>query len=279
LAQSEIFELEPPKAVCGRVVNVAVWEDPSWDLVDASVRIGAFIRLRNVEDRTMASGFRCLMAYNRSSLTPLPDKTFEIRTLLKEHQMRIRQKQPFNRRSGLLPLQSEVRPANSSKGVNGGITSPVRNPKFNTTSHVSRQGNSTLAHCIAESAGQAFSVNFQITKTEPSVTGSEIGLRGLCAQTNGAGNSAAAESFLFALHIADDTAKLAVIVDNEIGECLLGMTASEASNSSDLATDMLDVITRRDASWSGTVRSVMFRGFKYFTLESVSSFPINHSSW
>mmetsp|Transcript_5551 Transcript_5551/g.7900 ORF Transcript_5551/g.7900 Transcript_5551/m.7900 type:complete len:221 (+) Transcript_5551:835-1497(+) len=220
------------------------------------------------------------MAHNRSSLTPLPDKTFEIRALLKEHQMRIRKKEPINKRSGLLPLQLEGQATDGSNGMSGMVTSsPVRNPKFNTTSRVSKRGKNSLAHCIAESAGQAFSVQFRINNTEPPVTDSEVGLRKLCVQSKGDGNSVVTEKFQFALHISDDTAEFAVIVGNEVGECLLGMTAKEASNSSDVATEMLDDIIRRDAKWSGTVRSVLFRGFKYFTLESVSSFPIHENSW
>lgn len=56
---SDAFMLEAPECLYGRVVNVAVWEGPHWDLVSLVVRIGTFIRLRNVEDKTMGSGFRC----------------------------------------------------------------------------------------------------------------------------------------------------------------------------------------------------------------------------
>jgi hypothetical protein len=40
-----------PKALCGKVVNVIIWEDSHWKLITESVPVGCFIRLRHVDVR------------------------------------------------------------------------------------------------------------------------------------------------------------------------------------------------------------------------------------
>jgi hypothetical protein len=52
--------LEAPKALCGRVSNVVIWEESHWKLVTSTLQPGNFIRLRNVEDRRWTEGnLRC----------------------------------------------------------------------------------------------------------------------------------------------------------------------------------------------------------------------------
>lgn len=46
-------------SVCGRVVNVAVWETPHWDFVKSNFKIGDFIRFRNVLKGTLDNGITC----------------------------------------------------------------------------------------------------------------------------------------------------------------------------------------------------------------------------
>jgi hypothetical protein len=49
-----------PKALCGKVVNVVIWEDPHWKLITESVPVGCFIRLRHVDVRKWKNNpFRC----------------------------------------------------------------------------------------------------------------------------------------------------------------------------------------------------------------------------
>jgi hypothetical protein len=55
----DVASLEPPKSLCGRVANVAVWEEPHWDLVREVLRVGSFIRLRNVHESRMYDGLKC----------------------------------------------------------------------------------------------------------------------------------------------------------------------------------------------------------------------------
>ena len=49
--ESEGFE--PPKCLCGRVVNVAIWEAEQWERIrsnESGIRVGKFVRLKNVND-------------------------------------------------------------------------------------------------------------------------------------------------------------------------------------------------------------------------------------
>jgi hypothetical protein len=45
-----------PKALCGRVVNLIIWEDALWDMVKSNVQIGTFLRLRNVDYQMWREG-------------------------------------------------------------------------------------------------------------------------------------------------------------------------------------------------------------------------------
>lgn len=52
--------LATPKALCGRVTNVVIWEEDHWKLIRDNVPIGSFIRLRNVEIKQWRRNhFRC----------------------------------------------------------------------------------------------------------------------------------------------------------------------------------------------------------------------------
>lgn len=55
----DVSSLEPPRCLCGRVVNVAVWEEPYWNLVIETLQVGTFIRLRNVHENRLWNGLKC----------------------------------------------------------------------------------------------------------------------------------------------------------------------------------------------------------------------------
>jgi hypothetical protein len=74
------FSVMAPRILTGRVVNVAVWEDAHWELAQSVVKVGSFIRLRNVRDSVLhGTSVRCLHVSSVSYLSPLPDLTFEVR--------------------------------------------------------------------------------------------------------------------------------------------------------------------------------------------------------
>ncbi len=43
--------IEAPLALCGRVMNVKIWEEPLWNLIqgESFIRVGSFVRLRNIK--------------------------------------------------------------------------------------------------------------------------------------------------------------------------------------------------------------------------------------
>jgi hypothetical protein len=103
--------LIPPKQVTGRVANVAIWEKRQWEFINGFISVGTFIRLRNVTDSKMSlvpgHDFRCLHVSVKSSLTPLPNLTYEVVHLLEEHNNRLLRREPTNPDSGILPLDTE----------------------------------------------------------------------------------------------------------------------------------------------------------------------------
>ena len=46
-------------SVCGRVVNVAIWELPHWTFVKENLNIGDFIRIRNIKKGQLDNGLVC----------------------------------------------------------------------------------------------------------------------------------------------------------------------------------------------------------------------------
>ena len=102
------INMEPPKVVTGRVANVVIWEKTHWDLIQKTLSVGSFIRLRNVSENDMFEGCRrCLMVFSKTFLTPLPDLTFEVAHLLQNHNDRLLRKEPSNPHSGILPLDTD----------------------------------------------------------------------------------------------------------------------------------------------------------------------------
>lgn len=53
--------VEKPKSLCGRVVNVAIWEKPHWDLVAERIAVGMFIRFRNVREGHLWNDQKCAL--------------------------------------------------------------------------------------------------------------------------------------------------------------------------------------------------------------------------
>jgi hypothetical protein len=58
---SQIEGLQPPKSLCGKIMNVVIWEDSHWNFIRRSVAnnqltVGNFIHLRNVKERRLFQG-------------------------------------------------------------------------------------------------------------------------------------------------------------------------------------------------------------------------------
>jgi hypothetical protein len=58
-------------SVCGRVINVAIWESPHWEFVKVNFKIGDFIRFRNVFKGTLDNGLICTLRIELSCIAML----------------------------------------------------------------------------------------------------------------------------------------------------------------------------------------------------------------
>jgi hypothetical protein len=64
--QTTNYSMKLPKALCGKVSNVVIWEDPHWALVTEHAPVGTFLRLRNIDVRRWQQNqFRCKSFYCR----------------------------------------------------------------------------------------------------------------------------------------------------------------------------------------------------------------------
>ena len=51
-------DMEAPRTLCGRVVNVLIWEESQWNYVK-DLKVGTFIRLRNLTEKYSDGWMRC----------------------------------------------------------------------------------------------------------------------------------------------------------------------------------------------------------------------------
>jgi hypothetical protein len=280
--------LQVPKAVSGRVANVAIWEDSHWQLVTKVVRAGTFIRLRNVQDsRLQNNGLRCLMVYSKSYLTPLPGLTYEVADLLRNHNERILNNEPLNPQSGILPLESGETTATASAATIDSTTELEANrpeappvPTDTGTGTVLIDGNTVsriapspevyqeLTDLLAGPIPTLFSGPVRIVGTIPPISSlSSAGIQCICHKETGTGTLV----YRFAVQLQQGGPSSAIvdaIVNGTVGESLVGMQASQvATNPTGALYNVLDAIKGK---WQVHVRSVAFSGAKYFLLDSIT---------
>jgi hypothetical protein len=258
--------LLPPKAVSGRVANVAIWEDSHWQLVAKAVRVGSFIRLRNVQDsRMQGNGLRCLMVFCKSYLTPLPGLTYEVVELLQNHNERILGNEPLNPQSGILPLEmesGETKVATTAVASTEQETNRPAPPRAATGAATLHQ----LAELLSGPVPTLFAGPVRIVGTIPSVSSlSSSGMNDMCHQEGETG----AMVYRFAVRLQQDSgATVDAIVNSAVGESLVGMHASNAI--ADPTGALYNVLAVFQGKWQVHVRSVAFAGAKYFLLESAT---------
>jgi len=59
------IDIHPPKVLCGRVINIVIWEAAHWDLIKkpgSRFNVGKFIRLRNTVAKPTGVGGACKLA-------------------------------------------------------------------------------------------------------------------------------------------------------------------------------------------------------------------------
>jgi hypothetical protein len=277
--------LQLPKAVTGRVANVAIWEDSHWQLVTKVVRAGSFIRLRNVQDsRLQNNGLRCLMVFCKSYLTPLPGLTYEVVELLRNHNERILGNEPLNPQSGILPLESGETTATATTATTDSAaeleTNRTEPPRVAAGAATGIDGNTVsrivpsprvfheLADLLAGPVPTLFSGPVRIVGTIPSVSSlSSAGIQSICYKETG--TSTIVYRFAVRLQQGDpSSATVDAIVNGTVGESLVGMQASQAAT--DPTGALYNVMAVFQGKWQVHVRSVAFSGAKYFLLDSIT---------
>jgi hypothetical protein len=239
LIVSRIKELQPesnlcaPDALTGRIANVAIWERSDWELIEEVVSVGSFIRLRNVNDGPLfGTQFRCLMAGDKSYMTPLPDLNYEGVRCLTEHSKRLSRGDPFNMRSGVLPLQP-----------------------------------SGLYALMIEPPGTEHNCRVRLAGTKPSLNQIQRnGIKTICFR-----NAKGKYAYRCAVDVEDDTNKrLSALLTDKAAAALFGTPASRAVKEGPSIIAKLQGNTHNDDRWEGSFHSVVVDGKKYFVVDSLS---------
>lgn len=232
-------EMETPKALCGKVSNVWIWEESFWDLVTNHVQVGAFIRLRNVDARRWRDhDFRSIMVNAKSWLYPIPGESYEVRSLLTEHNKRMLRSE-YNPHSGLLPL-SQIPP-------------PIVN--YGTSDRLGYG----LASYASNPVG-SFVGTVNLVETVPVY---ESSLTPFCKQSPDGSTFV----YCFAVTIVDSSAKLDVLVNDSAGEKIIGMPASMAVGT----TRRKDLqLVQPDVEWVAKLMTLTVNGMIFHVLVDIS---------
>jgi len=200
---------EPPISLCGRVVNVAIYEKEHWGLVhtgsnfpnDAGqnfqrgpVVVGSWIRLKNITYEKI-NRTKCLNVINTSSLILLPATTFEVNSLLNKHDGRVLKKDLYNPTSAPVAIKDPI-DEYITTGENGNLLS-------------------CLAQVMGEPAPASMYVRICFERLHPACDPeSPNTLRRLCV---GIGNkNDPNRTFRFGFLVADFSAELIMVIPDEV---------------------------------------------------------------
>lgn len=302
-----VFDIQPPLALCGRVVNAIIWEENLWHLIydENILRIGSFVRLRNINNaklpRTTAgilhTGFS---VHSKSSLTPLPFDAYEVKVLLRAHDLRIRRGDPPNPASAILPtttgsssirITSRIRPDDIVVEQQQRCAKRLKDNNKNTKG---KGGLSKIEECLRTTPPATFTTQFEISHTIPACSTASLSsdvIKSLCPQRRRGGgdsNSGTPASFRFALHAKDASSEMDVLCLGRVAEELLGIKARDINFEDDEADDegrrrkreseekcgaamaALREITMPGSVCEGKIRSIVGKDGKlYFILKSI----------
>lgn len=289
--------LREPKALIGRITNVLVWEKCHWDLVKEVVTVGSFIRLRNVQDEMIPeSDSRCLQVHVKSSVTPLPDFTYEVLQLLVDHDQRIVRHDPINLDSGLLPLKANIRSIDDSSRHGLGVqqnlhrsSAPVQSDTAATVT-VTDGIYKNLYDLVSGPIGSSFEGLVEIVDLIPSFGDLSGSVSPVIVSTDS--DSCETFEYRFALRIVGEQQAHSSEVSNDassrdqanmspidaiaaggVGTSLFGMTAQKASENPPAALFNCKRVLD-DRICIVKVRSVLYEKQKFFLMELLT--PLNN---
>jgi hypothetical protein len=259
--------LREPYAVTGRVVNVAIWETSHWELVKEVLHIGSFIRLRNVQDNKMPeSSLRCLMVHSKSYMTPLPDMTFEVVQLIRNHNERLERKDEMNPSSGLLPLESEE--VDTAKGT---AASPTRTSFSHSRSPKRRKltdSSQDLSSLLSTNLPVKFTGIVNIVGTVPSFP----------VLSRGGVEKILKEKHNFAVKLEDNDLNQVDAIVNGRSTAAITILGGEAASQTEFAISFLRTAIKKRWKWIAEVRSVVIDGAKYFVLDDIQKYDSRTNS-
>ncbi|CAJ1928291.1 unnamed protein product [Cylindrotheca closterium] len=227
---------QPPKALCGKVANAVVWEETYWDMIQKNLSVGSFVRMRNVEVRPWNyNGIMSVMVTNRSWLTPIPDESLEIGSLLREHDTRV-QRNEYNPDSGILPTPV-VENNHRNDSVGKQIEAFASNPEV-----------------------MSFVGLVHLGDTYPKY---DWDLKPFCKYSSDGSTFV----YQFAITLCDNSGMIDVIVNNLSGEAIIGMPASLAVGTT--RRKRMQIIDPK-MKWMAKVMKVSLEGIEYFVLVDIS---------
>ena len=200
-----------------------------------------------------------LSVHAKSSLTPLPFDAYEVKMLLKEHDVQVKRGVPFNTTSSILP-------GKSSRPTEQGVpTANLPMPIVGATV----QEYSTLDECIKKPASASFEIQFEISHTIPPCTATSANaMKALCFK-----NKDGSFGFRFAFHIKDSSAQIDVLCLGGVAEKILGITAQDVIDKPELcegAFATLKLLMTPGSKRNGIIRSQLGKDRKlYFILKSM----------
>jgi hypothetical protein len=250
--------LVQPTAVTGRVVNVAVWEPAHWKLCCEVLSVGSFVRLRNIMDEPLPGGsLRCLKLTSMSYMTPLPDMTYEIAQLIKEHHERLERHEQLNPMSGILPL-----PTGGGDTMDSSMPpSPShlrQSPALEAGKQVETDGLVSLIHDRVPKNLSAFVNIVGTVPPFPVLAGGDIE-RIISGKLN------------FGVRLEDDDLNqvdAAVTGGSEVAAAILG-SSSFASLKADEAIAFLRAAIKRRWKWVADMQSVSLDGGKFYVVDEI----------
>jgi len=256
--------MEAPLALCGRVMNVKIWEEPLWNLIEGEnfIHVGSFVRLRNIKCKKEDFGI-CLSVDSKSSITPLPFDAYEVKCMLRDHQTRIDQGVPTNLVSGILPKR--VHGSHQAQNIDR-----FREDSNETKSDSSKKRlHSKLGECLVKPAPASFHIQFKVLHTIPKCKlSSAEDLKELCFR-----NKDGSLSFRFALHVTDSSTELDILCFGAVARKILRITEDDVVTSSSKCEEALATlksIVTSESSTNGTIRSTLGKDNKiYFVLRSL----------
>ena len=199
-------------------------------------------------------------------IIPVPDYSFDVKTLLQSHSVRERKKDPYNPNTGCLPLQI-------GDYVSKSLSSVTYRPWL--ASNFSPRQWCNLAEVITEACPAEFMTRFQVESINPPITEafSLNDIRSLCVSRKGKDGLQTTE-FQFILHVSDAVAELDIIVPNDTAEKIMGSSAIDVC-ARDISDQMKNEISIRLVNllkdpWNALIHTVDVDGAKFAILEAIS---------